>query len=141
MSDKLNPEGFYTMKGYASMGAGTLTSSMEDYLEMMYRFYKNNETIRIKNLSAALHVKPSSASKMAVALKKQGLIQYERYGQITLTGEGKKLGVYLLFRHDVLHRFLCHINNSKNELFQVEKIEHFLNEETVNNIAKFLGGK
>jgi len=137
-SGKHKPEGFYTMKGYAAIDTDTLTTAMEDYLEMIYRFHINNEIIRIKSLSSALNVKPSSASKMADALKKKGLIDYVKYGQITLTEEGKKRGEYLLFRHDVLHHFLCHINNSKDELSQVEKIEHFLNEETICNIAKML---
>ena len=35
-----------------------------------------------------------------------------------------ELGSYLLFRHDILHRFFCQINHSENELEQVEKVEH-----------------
>lgn len=134
-----NQNEFYTLKGYSSMNKGeALTSAMEDYLEMIYRLYCENEIIRIKKLSQILHVKPSSASKMAYILKASNYINFERYGQITLTEKGKATGEYLLYRHNVLHQFFCFINNSSNELMLVEKIEHFINTETVNNIKNYL---
>jgi Mn-dependent DtxR family transcriptional regulator len=130
---------FYTLKGYSSLADGeTLTTAMEDYLEMMYRLYVSNEDIRIKKISDILHVKPSSASKMAVILKNLNYIEFEKYGQITLTDKGKSMGNYLLYRHNVLHDFFCRINNSDNELMLVEKIEHFINRETVENIRIWL---
>lgn len=130
---------FYTLKGYSSMKEGeTLTTAMEDYLEMIYRLYRNEENIRIKRLSEILHVKPSSASKMANILKDLGYIEFEKYGQISLTEKGKIMGEYLLYRHDILHQFFCFINHSDNELTLVEKIEHFINRETIDNIKEWL---
>jgi len=55
-----------------------------------------------------------------------------------LTEAGSTLGKYLVFRHYALHRFLCYINQSKNEFEQVEKIERLVNVETVENIKKLL---
>ncbi|MCL1845244.1 MAG: metal-dependent transcriptional regulator [Defluviitaleaceae bacterium] len=128
--------GFYTLKGYALLENNAITSSMEDYLEMIYRIHSSGEAVRIGALAENLNVKPSSASKMVGNLKKQGLVLSEKYGYIKLTETGIDLGKYLVFRHDTLHRFLCYINNSQNELEQVEKIEHFINAETVENINK-----
>lgn len=34
----------------------------------------------------------------------------------------------------MIHRFLCALNHSDSELEQVEKIEHFLNPNTVKNL-------
>jgi len=129
---------FYTLKGYALLEGNAITSSMEDYLEMIYRIHSMGEAVRIGALADNLNVKPSSASKMVDNLKKQGLVSSEKYGYIRLTDTGSKLGEYLVFRHDTLHNFLCYINNSKNELEQVEKIEHFINAETVENIKRLL---
>ena len=129
---------FYTLKGYALLEDNAITSSMEDYLEMIYRINSEGETIRIRALADSLNVKPSSATKMVNNLKKQGLVMAEKYGDIKLTSAGLDLGKYLVFRHDTLHRLLCYINQSSNELEQVEKIEHFINEVTVNNINKLL---
>ena len=129
---------FYTLKGYALMEASAITSSMEDYLEMAYRIHLSGEAIRVGNLAENLNVKPSSATKMVSNLKKEGLVTSEKYGYIKLTNAGIKLGKYLVFRHDTLHSFLCYINQSRNELEQVEKIEHFINAKTVNNIKRLL---
>ena len=129
---------FYTQKGYALMENNLITASMEDYLEMIYRIYSNGEAVRIGILAESLNVKPSSATKMVGNLKKHGLVLSEKYGYIKLTDTGRELGKYLVFRHDTLHRFLCYINQSDNELEQVEKIEHFINAETINNIMKLL---
>lgn len=130
---------FYTLKGYSSLKKGeTLTTAMEDYLEMIYRLYCKKENIRIKRLSEILHVKPSSASKMANNLKTSGYIEFEKYGQISLTKKGKTMGDYLLYRHEILQEFFCCINHSDNELTLVEKIEHFINKETVDNIKTWL---
>jgi len=131
---------FYTLKGYALLEDRAITSSMEDYLEMIYRIHSSGQTVRIGALAESLNVKPSSASKMVSNLKNQGLVSSEKYGYINLTDAGKELGEYLFFRHNTIHQFLCYINQSKNELEQVEKIEHFINAETVGNIKKLLDG-
>ena len=129
---------FYTLKGYALLEEKLITSSMEDYLEMIYRIHLSGEAVRIGALAESLNVKPSSASKMVSKLKKQNLVSSEKYAYIKLTDAGSELGQYLVFRHDTLHRFLCYINKSDNELEQVEKIEHFINFDTVKNIKKLL---
>ena len=129
---------FYTLKGYALLENNAITTSMEDYLEMIYRIHLSGEAVRVGSLAGRLHVKPSSVTKMVENLKKHGLVTAEKYGYIKLTGAGCALGQYLIFRHETLHRFLCFINQSDNELEQVEKIEHFINVETVNNIKALL---
>ena len=129
---------FYTLKGYALLEGNEITSSMEDYLEMIYRIHSRGEAVRVGALAENLNVKPSSASKMVGNLKKQGMVLFERYGYIKLTDAGSSLGKYLVFRHDTLHAFLCYINKSESELEQVEKIEHFINGETVVNIRRWL---
>jgi len=135
----LDSNEFYTLKGYSShMEKETLTNAMEDYLEMIYRLYLDQEIIRIKRLSELLHVKPSSTSKMAAALKEAKYILFEKYGHILLTDKGRETGQYLLYRHEVLQHFFCYINHSENELTLVERIEHFIDPETVKNIKRWL---
>ena len=129
---------FYTLKGYALLEGNAITSSMEDYLEMIYRIHSTGEPVRIGVVADMLNVKPPSATKMVANLKNQGLVVSKKYGYIQLTEAGAKLGQYLVFRHDTLHRLLCYINKSDNELEQVEKIEHFINMTTVENIRKLL---
>lgn len=134
--DMENDSDFYTLKGYQLIDNAQITTSMEDYLEMICRIKKNQEVIRINELADRLHVKPSSASKMVSNLYNLGLVSFERYGYIKLTDTGKAIGEYLLYRHNVLNEFLCLINNTDNETVQVEKIEHFLNKATIENIKE-----
>ncbi len=131
-------DNFYTLKGYSLLEHTEITSSMEDYLEMICRLHRNGQPVRIKELAECLHVKPSSASKMTGNLRQQGLVRFEKYGTVSLTEDGLELGEYLLFRHDVLLRFFCYINQNSDELEQVEKVEHFIEPETVYNIQKWL---
>ena len=129
---------FYTLKGYTLMENNAITTSMEDYLEMIYRIHLKGDVVRVGVLAENLNVKPSSASKMVANLVNQGLVCSEKYGYIKLTADGEKMGEYFMFRHDTLNRFLCYINKSQEELEQVEKIEHFINPDTVNNIKIWL---
>lgn len=130
---------FYTLKGYAREKGDFITAAMEDYLEMIFRLSeKEAGPVRIRALSRQLHVKPSSASKMVSNLREKGLIEAEKYGEIRLTAAGKERGEYLLYRHELLHRFFCYLNQTQNELEQVEKIEHFVEERTVQSIQAFL---
>lgn len=131
-------DNFYTLKGYSMQENNQITSSMEDYLEMIYRLQLQERAVRINKLAACLHVKPSSASKMAGNLRDQDLIIFEKYGMITLTEKGLLLGEYLLSRHDILNEFFCLINHTEDELEQVEKVEHFLDRRTVANMQTFL---
>lgn len=125
---------FYTLKGYQVKETAPLTPSMEDYLEMISRLLQENKVVRIGELAYKLHVKPSSASKMIRQLKAADYVDFENYGYISLTEKGRTKGDYLLYRHEVLHRFLCALNHTEDELEQVEKIEHFLNRTTVENL-------
>jgi len=129
---------FYTLKGYQLQDNTQITASMEDYLEMICRMAKKQDVVRIKDLADNLNVKPSSATKMVSNLKDLGLVVYEKYGYIKPTGKGLEIGEYLLYRHDVLNKFLCLINQSDDETEQVEKIEHFLDEKTIRNIEKYI---
>jgi len=135
----MDAQGFYTLKGYTLIEHGLMTSSMEDYLEMIYRMQAQEQgVVRVSALAAALHVKPSSASKMAGNLRARELIQFPRYGYITLTETGRQVGEYLMRRHQAVNRLLCAVNGTQDELEQCEKIEHFLTPQTVLNIEQFL---
>ncbi len=127
---------FYTMKGYLLQGQDTLSSAMEDYLEMIVRLSHKGVQIRVNELAKMLHVKASSVTKMVQQLTQQGYLEAEKYGEIHLTERGSLAGEYLLYRHNVLQEFLCAVNHTESELEQVEKIEHFLDERTIKNLEQ-----
>ena len=129
---------FYTLTGYRFKDNVIITDAMEDYLEMIYRISLQKEQVHIKDLSIRLHVKASSVTKMMNRLKNQDFITFEKYGLIYLTKKGKAYSSYLLYRHNILVKFFRFLNQEDYKLEQVEKVEHFLDPVTVQNIEKFL---
>ena len=117
---------FHTVRGYQMLNAEKklLTSSMEDYLEMICRLCAEEGYARINRLAERLHVRPSSATKVVQRLALCGMIDYQRYGIIRLTEKGRGVGGYLLHRHSVLETFLQNLGIQETRLRDTEMIEH-----------------
>ncbi len=129
---------FRTLDGYDRVQKRTITRTMEDYLEMICRLSRMDPVVRVQTVAESLNVKPSSVTKMMQQLASRGLVEYHPYAYLKLTSQGEAEGNYLLYRHDVLHEFLCLINGVPEDLEQVELIEHFFNRRTVENIEKLV---
>lgn len=131
-----NNREFYTVRGYELLEQEKrlLTYAMEDYLEMIYRHSLQDGYIRINVLSELLNVKPSSATKMVQKLTAMDLLDYKKYGIILLTNKGKKIGEFLLKRHNIIEKFLKTIGVKENILVQTELIEHNVSNSTLNSI-------
>lgn len=126
---------FHTVRGYQLLESkkNSLTSAMEDYLEMIYRNTLKEGYVRINTLAELLNVRASSATKMVQNLAHLKLINYERYGIITLTETGKEMGDFLLIRHNIIESFLKKLGNI-NVLLETELIEHNISEATMQKI-------
>ncbi len=134
---------FYTVRGYKMMNAEKrlLTSSMEDYLEMIYRICQKEGYVRMNQLAKNLNVRPSSATKIVQKLRDLGMVDYQKYGIIQLTEEGKRLGKFLLRRHNIIEEFLKNIGTVDTRLKDTEIMEHGVSISTLRNIyilSKFL---
>ena len=132
----VNNNEFHTVRGYQLLeqNKNKLTSSMEDYLEMIYRNSLEDGYIRINLLAELLHVKAASASRMVQKLGEIGLLNYKKYGIIILSENGKKIGEYLLERHHIIENFLKIISCEDDLLEQTELMEHNINPFTVHKI-------
>lgn len=130
---------FHTFNEYMKKEENSLTASMEDYLEMIYRLSLNSGFTRINELSNALNVQPPSATKMVQKLSELKLLKYEKYGIIILEENGKKLGEDLLRRHNTIERFLRILHISEKEILnETEKIEHTISKETTKCFEDFV---
>lgn len=134
----MSKESFHTFNEYMKKEEDNLTASMEDYLEMIYRLSSETKFTRIHDLANALNVQPPSATKMVQKLSEYTLINYERYGMITLTEKGKRLGNFLLDRHNTIEKFLKLLGISHNILEQTEKIEHTISNDTLIYLKNFV---
>src|SRR5690554_4388547 len=93
-----------------------LTSSMEDYLEMIYRTCMDEGYARINQLAGKLNVRPPSATKVIQKLSRLGLVDYRKYGFIQLTEEGRVIGAFLLKRHGIIEEFLKNLGIEETRL-------------------------
>jgi len=129
---------FFTFREYMRKEDGPLTACMEDYLEMIYRLSVVTGFTRINDLAASLNVQPPSATKMVQKLAESNLVNYEKYGIITLSLKGQELGRKLLERHQIIESFLKLVGVEENLLEETEKIEHTLSEHTLSCLRDFL---
>lgn len=127
---------YYTLRGYKIKNEEVLSSSMEDYIEMIYRISFSSDEIRVNELSEALNVQPPSTTKMIKRLSSEGYVYYEKYGLIKLTDKGNDIGAYLLKRHKTIYEFLKVIGIENDLLEQTEKLEHAINENTLNRLKE-----
>ncbi len=127
---------FHTVRGYQliEQNKKLLTSSMEDYLEMIFRNSLEEGYIRINELAELLNVQAPSATKMVQKLTQLGLLDYKKYGIIFLTENGKEIGKFLYERHAVIENFLKHLGVSESVLVETELIEHNITASTLHKI-------
>lgn len=130
---------FHTVRGYQLMEQNKklLTSAMEDYLEMIYRYSLVEEYLRINTLSELLNVAAPSATSMVQKLHSLSLLSYKKHGIIYLTENGKEIGKYLLQRHEIIEEFLKNLGVKENTLIETELIEHNISATTLQKINIF----
>ncbi|MDA8333864.1 MAG: Fur family transcriptional regulator [Peptococcaceae bacterium] len=129
---------FHTFRDYMTKSGDLLTASMEDYLEMIYRISLNSAYIRTNDLASALNVQPPSITKMMKKLANIGLVNYEKYGIITLTQKGQGIGKALLDRHLLVEGFLTLLGVAGDILEETEKVEHTISDHTLACIDSFM---
>ncbi|WP_457572647.1 metal-dependent transcriptional regulator [Desulfovulcanus sp.] len=117
-----------------------LTSSMEDYLEVIFELDEVKKVVRVKDIANRLGVKMPSVTSMLKALSDRGLVNYEKYGYVTLTGKGAEVGKEVHQRHKVLLRFLVEFLKVDFETANEDacKMEHILSDVTLNSLIAFM---
>lgn len=111
-----------------------LTPSMEDYLEMIYRICREDNYVRMNQLANRLNVRPSSSTKLVQKLSSIGLVNYKKYGLISLTEKGEEIGEFLFHRHEVIEKFLELIGVGHDSLKDTELMEHYVRPRVLKNI-------
>ena len=78
---------------------------------------------------------------MLKKLKEKGLVDYEKYGKITLTKTGQLAGMYILRKHRLWETFLAEkLDFTWDEVHEIaEQLEHIHSTKLVDRIDSFLG--
>ncbi len=117
-----------------------LTSSIEDYLEAIFRVSEDKGAARVTDVAARLGVSKASVTEAVRALKQNGLAEQERYGKITLTAQGLTQAKKVHRRHQILRAFLEGVLGVSPEVAEEEAclMEHAIGAETMQRLVAFL---
>lgn len=117
-----------------------LSPHMEDYIETVAILSEKNRVVRVKDIAAQLKIKMPSVTSALNKLKEMGLIDYEKYGFIELTEDGKIIADRVFSRHVCLKEFFIRVLNLPAGVSEAEacRIEHHITTETCKRIHKLL---
>lgn len=116
-----------------------ITKRLEEYLEKIYGIAKQKGYARVKDIVKEMKVSPPTVTEMLQKLDREGFINYEKYGGVTLTEKGKEIVKNLEKRHETLKNFFVLIGvDEKIADEDACKIEHIASNETMEMLTKFV---
>ncbi|MGA1847110.1 metal-dependent transcriptional regulator [Deferribacter abyssi] len=117
-----------------------LSRNMEDYLEAIYILLKESSVARVKDIAEKLGVKKSSVTNALKLLSEKGLINYDKYSCITLTGEGVKYAEEIFHKHTIITQFLVEVLSVDKKRAEENacRIEHVIDKDIFDKFERFL---
>lgn len=119
-----------------------LSRSEEDYLKTLFSINLDNKFNKLgtNQIAEALNVSPASANGMLKKLKAKNLVDFEKYGSIELTPQGREIAIYLIRKHRLWETFLFEkLGFSWDEVHEVaEQLEHIKSTKLIQRLDKFL---
>jgi DtxR family Mn-dependent transcriptional regulator len=119
--------------------AASLSSSLEDYLEVILHLVSRNQVARVKDIAKQIQVKNSSVTGALRVLAGKGLIHYSPYNVVTLTERGEEAAKDVAHRHQVLRDFFVNIlavNPAEADVAAC-RIEHCISPEILERFVLF----
>lgn len=120
-----------------------LSFTEENYLKSLVQltvFAEGVEEVGVNELAKNLSVKPATVSDMLKKLKEKTLVNYKKYGKISLTEKGRVAGMMVVRRHRLWETFLYkELDFSWDEVHELaEELEHVHSTKLINGLDKFL---
>ena len=117
-----------------------LTNSQEEYLKAIYMLSNINEEIRVTDIANKLNITKPSVNKGIKNLASINMVNYQTYGGITLTKQGKNEAKKILKKFDITKLFLTEVLKIDEEKAQEEakKIKYALSHETEKKLEEYV---
>ncbi len=120
-----------------------VSSTEENYLKALLKLTFESETNEAgtNELAGLLALKPATVNDMLKKLKEKQLVDYRKYGKITLSPKGKKIAIEVLRKHRLWETFLYKkFKFTWDEVHEVaEQLEHIQSVKLVDKLDDFLG--
>ena len=120
-----------------------LSTTEENYLKALLKIGSRNEgadEAGINELAAHLGVKPATATDMFKKLKEKNLVDYKKYGKISLTEMGRDNAMNIVRKHRLWETFLYQkLDFSWDEVHEVaEQLEHIKSPKLISKLEEYL---
>lgn len=117
-----------------------LSSSQEEYLKTIYILEKNKEKVRVTDIATKLKITKPSVNKAINLLKDIGVINYQAYGNITLTEAGEKYAIEVIKKQDILKMFLVEILHIDEKQAQEEAVamKYAMSQQTTQKLNQYI---
>ena len=120
-----------------------LSITEENYIKALLKIGSQSEekpAAGINELSAHLGVKPATATDMFKKLKEKKLVDYKKYGKISLTEEGRNRALGIVRKHRLWETFLFQkLGFTWDEVHEVaEQLEHIKSPKLVSKLEEYL---
>ena len=107
------------------------TAAVEDYLERIRELIQRKGYARVVDIAAELKISQASVTTMVQRLDAEGLVKYEKYRGMVLTGAGEEVARRIAHRHELLTSFLRQLGLNETVIaHDVEGMEHHVSPET-----------
>lgn len=120
-----------------------ITKNVEDYLKAIFYLTQEFEFDKVgtNQLAEHLELSPASVSVMIKKMKDKNLVDYQKYGKISLTNSGRSIALRLVRKHRLWETFLHrHMNFSWDEVHEVaHQLEHIHSPKLIRELDNFLG--
>ena len=119
-----------------------ISMSAENFMKVIF-MHEQNDSYDTKpgSIAKALGITSAAATDMARNLSDKKLVRYEKYRQLELTPEGKKLALKVIRKHRLWETFLYRtFQMSLHEIHrEAEMLEHQTTEFLAEKISSYLG--
>lgn len=121
--------------------AKSLTSAMEDYLEVIVSLAEDQGFARVRDIAGSAGVTQPTVTGALKHLSEMGLVNYKPYEVITLTRQGREAARRVRRRHELLSRFFTDVLGLPAATSESDacRVEHDLSRETVQRLVDFMG--
>ncbi len=117
-----------------------VSASLEDYLETFLSLEDEEKHIKMSEVALEIGVSKASVHKAIQVLKERGLVEQEKYRQLEITEEGRKIAIGVRKRHNIIKRFLSDVLKVGDEVADRDacEMEHAVSQETLDKLEMFL---
>ena len=117
-----------------------LSSTLEDYLQVIFRFQQEKQFARVSDVASALKVARSAVTAAFHSLSKKGLVNYQPYVPVTLLAKGRERAAQIVLRHRIIADFMENVLAIPKDQAQsvAGKMEHSVDTKTLDRFVCFL---